>query len=494
MRRLLAALSSCAVAAGLLVGVASPASAADLGTVTISYVGGVGYTIAPSTLSGGEGDTFSFFNGGTGSPKYLRNDTGSIRDGVTDCTVTDCPVNTNSTVSFTVVSPGVLSVVNSDGTTVIGTITISGSAPGPTDPFLVYPTMYLSANGGSCTGFMAFTKSHGQNGTVTLPTGTACTREGYTLSGWARSADATSSSFAAGSTVPIGDESFGLYAVWSPNGVEVTYDANVGANDQCLASGVTTDVRTSTSVVAVGSATSTSAPCAPPGMVLAGWALTGDGALTVQPGGVLPAVWTSGSSHRLYAKWKVTYGVTVSALPASVAPNSYSTVAVTASINSAPAANVAVALTASGAVAFGNGGTAVTVTTRADGTVTLPVYSRAAGIGTVTAAYGDRASSVTIDVSNPVTKSITVTGERVTVSGKPGIQIEGVTTGFAAGERVVPYFRFPGQTEYTAGSARPEINADGEFVWQRKTGKKFYAYFTSDDGLVTSNRVIVPAN
>jgi len=33
-----------------------------------------------------------------------------------------------------------------------------------------------------------------------------------------------------------------------------------------------------------------------------------------------------------------------------------------------------------------------------------------------------------------------------------------------------------------------------EFTWQRKTGKKFYAYVTSDDGAVQSNRVIIPAN
>jgi hypothetical protein len=31
-------------------------------------------------------------------------------------------------------------------------------------------------------------------------------------------------------------------------------------------------------------------------------------------------------------------------------------------------------------------------------------------------------------------------------------------------------------------------------MWSRKTGKKFYAYVTSDDGAVQSNRVIIPAN
>jgi hypothetical protein len=31
-------------------------------------------------------------------------------------------------------------------------------------------------------------------------------------------------------------------------------------------------------------------------------------------------------------------------------------------------------------------------------------------------------------------------------------------------------------------------------MWQRKTGKKFYAYVTSDDGAVKSNTVIIAAN
>jgi hypothetical protein len=93
----------------------------------------------------------------------------------------------------------------------------------------------------------------------------------------------------------------------------------------------------------------------------------------------------------------------------------------------------------------------------------------------------------------PATKSITITGSRTTVSGKPGIEIDGVTVGFENGKTVVPYFRFPGETSYTEGSARPVIT-DSAFMWQRKTGKKFYAYVTSDDGAVQSNRVIIAAN
>ena len=89
--------------------------------------------------------------------------------------------------------------------------------------------------------------------------------------------------------------------------------------------------------------------------------------------------------------------------------------------------------------------------------------------------------------------TITITGERTTVSGKPGICVDGITTGFSEGETVIPYFRFPGETQYSQGSARPVVGTDGTFTWCRKTGKKFYAYVTSADGRVTSNRIIIAA-
>lgn len=104
-------------------------------------------------------------------------------------------------------------------------------------------------------------------------------------------------------------------------------------------------------------------------------------------------------------------------------------------------------------------------------------------------------STFTVIVEAP-SRSIVITGERTTVNGKPGICVYGQTTGFADGYTVVPYVRFPGQTAYTQGSARPVVGADGSFEWCRKTGKKTYVYFTSSDGdgSVTSNRIIIPAN
>jgi len=98
-----------------------------------------------------------------------------------------------------------------------------------------------------------------------------------------------------------------------------------------------------------------------------------------------------------------------------------------------------------------------------------------------------------ITVGTGADKTIVIVGERGTVSGKPGIVVDGATTGFESGKTVIPYVRFPGG-EYTQGTARPAISAAGDFEWSRKTGKKAYVYFTSDDGAVPSNRIIIAAS
>jgi hypothetical protein len=94
----------------------------------------------------------------------------------------------------------------------------------------------------------------------------------------------------------------------------------------------------------------------------------------------------------------------------------------------------------------------------------------------------------------PAERTITITCERTTVSGKPGFQCDGVTSGFAAGSAFIPYFRFPGQTDYSQGIVRLTTDGEGSFTWSRKTGKKVYVYVTSSDGEVNSNRVTVIAN
>jgi hypothetical protein len=214
------------------------------------------------------------------------------------------------------------------------------------------------------------------------------------------------------------------------------------------------------------------------------------------------------------------YNISVTPDKANVAKGGFTTL--TAKVTDFwgnPVATTAGAITgvAQGEVLLGGNTNTATFGTNAAGEASITVIAaNAAGAGTVTltpttagappawaAGYPKPASFTTapsltaislITVGEaPATKSITITGSRTTVSGKPGIKIDGVTVGIEDGKTVIPYFRFPGETSYTQGSARPVVNAD-EFTWQRKTGKKFYAYVTSDDGDVQSNRVIIPAN
>ena len=166
-------------------------------------------------------------------------------------------------------------------------------------------------------------------------------------------------------------------------------------------------------------------------------------------------------------------------------------------------------------ISFAGGGSlsATSATTNAAGEATI-YYTAPTGTGTslVTATGSTaqwitstgitgapapkRSADTTITITDkPVsTKSIIIVGERGTVSGKPGIVIDGDTTGFDRGATVKPWVRFPGQTSYAVGTARPQISAAGDFSWQRKTGKKTYVFFTNDAEDVKSNRIIIAAN
>lgn len=407
------------------------------------------------------------------------------------------------------------------------TINVGGASATVTDPALVYPTAYINPNGGTCTGTLQFTKVNGQNGTITTPTSSACTRTGYTLRGWARSDDARSAEWAPDVTVPIGTDSFTLYAVWAANGVEVTYDANVGLATPCLAAGVdlpTAPERRSTSVVtpassgqavSVGSdgivrwtSAAPASPCTPVGYTLAGWSTSPTGA--VRAGGQANDIVTSGdgipSSGRaaagadrltLYAVWSApTYGISLTSPSTSLKPSESVTVTAKATINGAPAANasIAVEVPASAPVTLAGGGVSVMLTTNSIGEATFVAAAKSGntlGMAAMTAAYGNKTAELELTVAAALT--IVITGERTTVSGKSGVRIEGFTTGLRQGATVTPYFRFPGETTFSQGSARPVIDANGGFIWERKTGKKFYAYVETESG-ARSNRVIIPAN
>ena len=175
----------------------------------------------------------------------------------------------------------------------------------------------------------------------------------------------------------------------------------------------------------------------------------------------------------------------------------------------------AVTITASGGVLLAGYQTSASFTTNASGEATVTVIAgNAAGVGTLAATpktgqkapawispytkptgAPDPTTSAAAEVlvkATPVEKSIVIVGERTTVKGAAGIAVDGLTTGFADGDKVKPFVRFPGGS-YTEGSARPAVEGD-EFYWERKTGKKTYVFFTAEnDESVKSNRVIIPA-
>ena len=97
------------------------------------------------------------------------------------------------------------------------------------------------------------------------------------------------------------------------------------------------------------------------------------------------------------------------------------------------------------------------------------------------------------DLSKALEKTIVIEGQRTTISGKPGFRVTGATSGFAEGDKLNVFLRFPGMTSYFRAKARPEVQADGSVVYERKTGKKTYVFVGSEDGSVKSNRVIIPA-
>lgn len=101
-------------------------------------------------------------------------------------------------------------------------------------------------------------------------------------------------------------------------------------------------------------------------------------------------------------------------------------------------------------------------------------------------------ASVTVKVGDgggptPPAATIMIVGDRL---NKRSVFVDGSTTNLA-GQTVTPYFRFPGQAPgMTMGVGTRTVDANGDFTWQRKTGKKITVDFRVGD--VRSNKVIIP--
>ena len=102
------------------------------------------------------------------------------------------------------------------------------------------------------------------------------------------------------------------------------------------------------------------------------------------------------------------------------------------------------------------------------------------------------ASSAPSDAVTPrevVRPTIVITGSRDAADPRFAV-VRGVTTGLA-GERVTPYVRFAGESEFTPGKVSRPIAEDGTFDWQRRTARRVVVYFAHD--ATVSNRVAIPA-
>lgn len=501
------------------IGAAPAQASSNIGTITVTGSGGF-YSASPTSLTGEVGDTFIVVDAASDATVDVSysvgaGDTGEVTSSLGPCLpLSPCQASPSPGTTFTISKLGTISLVAGGAFPgPIGQITLSGGG-GVTDPALVYPTASINANGGTCQGPTQYIKAQGQNaanGTFTAPTADTCTRTNFSLAGWARSTTATTSEFAPGSTVTIGDEGFTLFAVWRPNGIEIVYDANVGLETQCLSSNGTNlttaaERQTTPTVVPVSSAAAAQAPCTPPGHTLNGWSLTGAGPLTLVKGAALPASFT-GTSQTLYAKWEPDrFDLSVQAdslivnsaeplRPLRICAGVSQLVTFTATKNGVAAAGqiIDVEIARTGAPPI----TQQKLTTDASGRVQVNFkLDRNYTPQVVSGSFANQVARLIFVERDSLqcVETITITGARTTVDGKPGIMVEGVTTGFAAGAVVKPYFRFPGETSYTESSARPVVDASGRFTWTRKTGKKLYAYMVSEDGSVQSNRVIIPAN
>lgn len=487
MKRIVQAVLGAAGLGVLIFGFAAPSQAADAGTVVYD-VGGV---MTPNPIAASVNDTFTFANTtGGGSPEtvYLVDGSGAVSLAGSLCvTPHSCYVTAGNSLVFTVLETGTISVFYSGGQ-LAGTLVIGGVAETPQTPPNYEFTYWLPGTPAVECGPLRQTVVSGTQ--VSLPGADAdCKTAGQGPIGW--SVPGSTDVFSPGAQVIVsGDQKF--TAVFADPSLWVTQNANVGSGVPCLTNGQSPGASFTTKVVLRTEVKlGTSAPCAPAGLSLKGWNTKGDGTgKTYAPGATVPVA-DIATIYRLYV-YAVWGAPTLVVDPSTLTVQTGS--AGTIAVREPGMAGQSVSVSASGSVALASGASS-TVTLGADGSASVSFVAGAStGAGSVTASSGGVTATATITVAQPVSPSIVIVGARTTVSGKPGVMVDGQVTGLAPGSTVTPLLRFPGQTSYTEGSARPVVQQDGSFTWQRKTGKKVYVYITSGDGKVQSNRVIIPAN
>lgn len=286
---------------GFLLGLTSvPASASGSASpAVISVDCDLSNGVSTATITGEIGDTFTVDNtaASTGACTF------ALITGVVSATNLSGSTLTAGQISvLTILGPGSFNVTPQGGSAVTMTVVIGVPVAVPEY------TISFDANGGTCNAVGASVTGVATDWYV-MPSGADCQRRNYQLMGWATSPGATSAAFGPGAPGQFAEDET-LYAVWQPEGVEITFDANVGVDQPCLNSAgrpIPIDEQTTTISWGIdeGFQLPTNAPCTPLGHSLVGWAKSGNGPVLFGPGefnGTLGLA--SGTSITLYAVWR----------------------------------------------------------------------------------------------------------------------------------------------------------------------------------------------
>lgn len=493
VKRIVQAVLGAAGLGVLMLVFAAPASAVSASPSASSFDCTNDFPLSALTVTGPIGSQFAITNSSSanGSTCFVLSMTGVV-------TATGLQSGTppyiykGTTATFTIVDAGTFTITTGGASAGSATVTVvvgdvQDSQSTQTPPTYEF-TYWLPGTPAVECGPLRQTVVSGTQ--VSLPGADAdCKSARSGLVGW--SVPGSTEVFAPGAQVIVsGDQKF--TAEFADPSMWFTQNSNVGSGVPCYTNGQSPGTSfVTTLVLRTEVKLGMSAPCAPAGLSLKGWNTKGDGTgTTYAPGATVPAADVA-TQYRLhvYAVWGAP-ALVLNPVATTVQTGATGTI----TVRDPGMAGQSVSVAASGAVTLASGAPS-TVTIGADGAASVSfVAGAAAGTGTVTASAGGVAASAAITVTKPAQQTMVIVGERTTVSGKPGVRIDGQTTGLAPGSAVVPWFRFPGQVTYSQGSARPVVQSDGSFTWQRKTGKKLYAYVTFDDGKVQSNRVIIAAN
>lgn len=87
--------------------------------------------------------------------------------------------------------------------------------------------------------------------------------------------------------------------------------------------------------------------------------------------------------------------------------------------------------------------------------------------------------------------SILITGSRGDVRGKPGVVVDGTSTGLAMGATLEAWVRFETEPSYQVSRVRILVDASGEFTWQRRAVRTIHIQVRTPDGGVTSNTLTI---